>query len=103
MIGAVAIHGRADNTYLLHFEEQEEVSIFLEKASWSMDGAFPVVEEWRPNIVLPRFHIFVTAVWVQICELHLEYHFPNALIRLGQLIGDVIGVNCEDVLPANVR
>ena len=52
--GSVTIGGRDSHFYLLHFEFMEDLNHTCNEGPWAIDGAFFVLEEWRPNLVLNR-------------------------------------------------
>ena len=70
---------------------------------WSIDGALLVLEKWRPNLVMNKFHLNFVSIWVQLHGLPLEYHYPELAKRMGQMIGSFEKIDWDDRLPRNIR
>ena len=70
---------------------------------WSIDGALLVLEKWRPNLVMNKFHLNFVSIWVQLHGLPLEYHYPELAERMGQMIGSFEKIDWDDRLLRNIR
>lgn len=55
--GVVSVIGRDFFFYLIHFELPEDLNHFCSEGLWAVDGAFLVLENGRPNLVLSRLQL----------------------------------------------
>ena len=65
--------------------------------------ALPVLEKWRPNLVLNKLHLNYVSIWVQLHGLPLEYQYPKLAKQMGHLIGYVEKFDWKDCIPRNIR
>ena len=101
--GLVTVVGRDSHFYLIHFEMIEDLNHACKEGPWAMDGAFLILEKWRPNLVLNRLQLNFVSLWVQFHGLPLEYHYPELAESMGQMIRIAERVDWEDQLPRNIR
>ena len=68
-----------------------------------MDGAFLVLDEWRPNLVLNKLQLNFVSLWVQLHGLPLKYQYPELAKYMGNILGIFEKVDWEDQIPRNIR
>ena len=51
------------------FEQTEDLEDMFVEGPW----ALPVLEKWRPNLVLNKLHLNYVSIWVQLHGLPLKY------------------------------
>ena len=81
----------------------EDLNNACKEGSWAVDGALLILEKWKPNLVLNRLQLNFVSLWVQFHGLPSEYHYPELVESMGQMIGIVKKVDWEDQLPINIR
>nr|POF10214.1 hypothetical protein CFP56_14152 [Quercus suber] len=81
----------------------EDLEHMCSKGPWSMDGAFLILEKWRPNLVMNRLHLNFLSIWVHRHGLPLEYQYPKLAERMGHMIGVFKKIDWEDRLPRNIK
>ena len=59
--------------------------------------------KWRSNLVMSKLHLNFVSIWVQLHGLSLEYHYPELVERMGQMIGSFEKIDWEDSLPRNIK
>lgn len=101
--GTITIVGRDSYFYILHFEHMDDLNHVCNKGPWSMNGALFVLEKWGLNLVLGRMQLNFVSLWVQLNGLPFEYHYPELMERMGQLMGIFERVDLEDRLPHNIK
>lgn len=98
--GGVSVVGKDYFFYLIRFEfEEEDLDHMYAEGPWAMDGAFLVLEKWRPNLALNRLQLNYVSIWVQLHGLPLEYQYPKIAKRMGHMIGLFKRVDWEDRIP----
>ena len=95
----VSVIGRDSFFYLIHFKVLEDLNHFCSERPWAVDGAFLVLEKWRPNLVLNRLQLNFVSLWVQLHGLPLEYQHPELAKCMGKIMGIFVKADWEDQIP----
>lgn len=92
--GRLELKDMVYNFYLIHgLEEQDSVKILAAKP-WRL-GDYPIlVRTWKPSFIVEmEAATRVIAIWVSIFALPVEYHTPETLINLGNLLGKTVALD----------
>ena len=99
----VSVIGHDSFFYLIHFEVLEDLNHFCSERPWVVDGAFLILEKWRPNLVLNRLQLNFVSLWVQLHGLPLKYQHPELAECMGKIMGIFVKADWEDQIPRNIR
>ncbi|KAF7812221.1 Pyruvate carboxyltransferase [Senna tora] len=91
------------NNFVLYFELPEDMYFMANNGPWAVQGDLLAVFPWEPNMVLNRLVVTNISVWVQLWGLPLEFQTTLIAQRIGELIGDVRGIDWSAELPRNIR
>ena len=89
---SVTMVGRANNNYILHFNDSRDQVFIWQHGLWPVDGALMAMDVWRPNTVLGEIILPMIPIWVQIWGLHLEYQMLGIARRLATILGIVVQI-----------
>ncbi|XP_019253786.1 PREDICTED: uncharacterized protein LOC109232468 [Nicotiana attenuata] len=79
--------------YTVKFNKEENMAIALQKGPWFIFGAFLSVQRWEPNFVPSRAIQTLTAIWVRLPELPIEFYDDKILAKVGNKIGRLLKVD----------
>ena len=99
----VTVVGRANNNYVLHFNDSNDLFFIWPNGLWSLEGAFMTVDVQRPNTILSEVNLPLIPIWVQLWGLPLEYQVSKMARRIAKIIGPVSQVDWMDSMPRNLR
>ena len=85
----VIMVGKANNNYVIHFNNAHDLHFIWQHGSWSLKGAFMAMDIWRPNIVLSVVNLPIILIWVQLWGLPLKYQILIVVQCLTQTMGVV--------------
>lgn len=96
--GDLQIKDLGYNFFLVHGLGEEDRVWILAAKPWRL-GDFPVLERtWKLKFVArEEASSRVTAIWVTIRDLPNEYHTPDTLIRLRNLLGKIIALDARNI------
>ena len=64
IINRVSIVERAENNYVLHFNNSNDQHFIWQHSPWSLEGALMAIDLWRPNTVLSLVSLPLIPIWV---------------------------------------
>ena len=77
----VIVVGRANNNYVIQFNNVHDLNFMWQHGPWSLDGALMAMDIWRPNLILSEVYLPLIPIWVQLWELPLKYQNPTIARR----------------------
>ncbi|XP_030922973.1 uncharacterized protein LOC115949842 [Quercus lobata] len=101
--------GRIDCTdlgkdfFLVRFSIKEDLDAVLKNRSWFLGENFLSIRPWEPNFKPATMMVSSVAVWVRLNELPIEYYDFEALLIIGQAIGNVLRIDTHTVIRTRVR
>ena len=79
--------------FLIRFSVKEDYDVVLKNGPWFIGENFLSIRPWEPNFKPATAVVSLVAVWVRLNELSIEYYDPEALLIIGQAIGNVLRID----------
>lgn len=73
--------------YIVKFSVQSDMIKVLTGGPWKILGHYIMVQRWKPNFKPSCATFGVTAIWIRLPELPIEYFNEEILMLIGQAIG----------------
>ncbi|KAF7823473.1 Pyruvate carboxyltransferase [Senna tora] len=93
--GPVRVVGRVQDHFMLYFEILDDMYFMANNSPWAVHGGLLAVFPWEHNMVLNRLVVTEVSVSVQLWGLPLEYQTTLVAQRIGEMLGEVRGIDCS--------
>ncbi|KAI5337827.1 hypothetical protein L3X38_017098 [Prunus dulcis] len=87
--------------FTVRFVLEEDMKAILCGGPWVIAGQYLVMQRWKPGFDPLVEQVTRMTVWVRIIGLHVEWFRPEAMLRIGDLLGTTFKVDSNTV--AQVR
>ncbi|KAM1032357.1 hypothetical protein ACFX2C_036031 [Malus domestica] len=84
-----------NNFFIVKFALESDMKNILCGGPWIIAGLYVVMQKWRAGFDPHSESINRMAVWVRIVGLHIEWFNPEAMKRIGDLIGTTLRVDAH--------
>ncbi|KAM2304045.1 hypothetical protein ACFXTH_023791 [Malus domestica] len=84
-----------NNFFIVKFALESDMKNILCGRPWIIAGQYLVMQKWRAGFDPHSESINRMAVWVRIVGLHIEWFNPEAMKRIGDLIGTTLRVDAH--------
>ncbi|CAL9021388.1 unnamed protein product [Prunus brigantina] len=98
--GAISLIDLENNFYVVRFVLEEDIRYVFSGGPWVIAGQSLVMQRWKPGFDPNEATITRMAVWVRIMGLHVEWFNPEAIKRIGDLIGVTYRIDTHIVAQA---
>ena len=79
--------------FIVRFLVKEDHDSMLKNGPWFIEENFLSIRPWEPNFKPATTVVSLVAVWVRLNELPIEYYNSEALLIIGQAIGNVLKID----------
>ena len=79
--------------FLVRFLVKEDHDSMLKNGPWFIEENFLSIRPWEPNFKPATTVVSLVAVWVRLNKLPIEYYNSEALLIIGQAIGNVLRID----------
>lgn len=79
--------------FLISFLVKEDHDVVLRNGPWFIGENFLSIRPWVPNFKQATAVVSSVAIWVRFNELPIEYYDTEALLIIGQAIGNVLRID----------
>lgn len=84
------------NFYHIHRLLEEDMTRIIATKPWRLGAYSLLVRTWKSNFAVEEEALKkVTAIWINISFLPVEYHTPKTLISLGNLLAKTIALDAR--------
>lgn len=89
--------------FLIRFSIKEDHDMVLRKGPWFIGENFLFIRPWEPNFKPTIAVVSSVALWVRLTKLPIEYYDMEALMIIGQTIGNVVRIDTLTATEARGR
>ncbi|CAL2256144.1 unnamed protein product [Prunus armeniaca] len=98
--GAMSLIDMENNFYVVRFVLEEDMKYVFSRGPCVIAGKSLVMQRWKPSFDPNEATMTHMAVWVRITGLHVEWFNPEAIKRIGDLIGVTYCIDTHTVAQA---
>ncbi|CAL2272251.1 unnamed protein product [Prunus armeniaca] len=98
--GAIRLIDLENNFYVVRFVLEEDMRYVFSGGPWVIAGQSLVMQRWKPGFDPNEATITCMAVWVHVTGLHVEWFNPEAIKRIGDLIGVTYRIDTHTIAQA---
>lgn len=87
------------NIMLFKFNKWDLINTVINERPWSVNNHLLVVHEYIPGMVYTEKHWGFQQFWIQLKYLLPEHMNVFSVTKIGEVMGEVIGIESKDVIP----
>ncbi|CAL8132773.1 unnamed protein product [Prunus armeniaca] len=83
--------------FIVRFVLEEDMKVILCGGPWVITRQYLVMQRWKPGFDPLVEQVTRMTVWIRIIGLHVEWFRPEAMLRIGDLLGTTFKVDSNTV------
>nr|XP_023926558.1 uncharacterized protein LOC112037981 [Quercus suber] len=93
LVGRIDYIDLGKDFFLIHFLVKEDYDAMLRNGPWFIGDNFLSIRPWVPNFKSTTTVVSSVVVCVRLNELPIKYYYTEALLIIGQAIGNVLKID----------
>lgn len=89
--------------YIVKFHSKHDMIKVLTEGPWRILGHYVLVQRWKPNFKPSTAALGVSAIWIRLPELEIEYFREEVLMNIGKAIGKPLRIDANTSLALRAK